>query len=191
MGMLFCKLPSWLQGQFTGKRILVLLVLTLALYGYMIFFSIPHVMSFAGGMKLLDMQPLGYTPVYARSLLEALGAEGRTAYLYRQIPVDMIYPGLFAVTFSQLLAWLFRVGLSEASRVNNLAVVPILAGLFDYAENVGIGTMLVIFPDFSESTAEVTCGFSVLKSLFTAIFFLALMATVVAVVRTKAQLSRA
>ena len=48
-------------------------------------------MAFSGGMKLLDMMPLGYDMDYINTLFETLGEKGRDIYLYNQIPVDMIY----------------------------------------------------------------------------------------------------
>jgi hypothetical protein len=78
-----------------GKKIFVLFVLTSIVYVFMLTITIPKVMSYAGGMKLLDMMPAGYSSDYVNSLLGALGTEGRNAYLFRQIPIDFIYPGLF------------------------------------------------------------------------------------------------
>jgi hypothetical protein len=59
--------------------------------------TIPKTMAFANGMKLLDMMPAGYDFDYVIKLFNALGENGRKTYLTSLIPVDMIYPLLFAV----------------------------------------------------------------------------------------------
>ena len=58
------------------------------------------------GINLFDLSPTGYSFEYAIKLLDTLGSDGRELYLYRQLPLDFIYPGLFAVSFSLLLYWL-------------------------------------------------------------------------------------
>ena len=65
----------------------------------MLIITIPKTMAFSNGMKLLDMMPSGYDSEYITSLFEALGEDGRHAYLYSQLPVDMIYPLLFGISY--------------------------------------------------------------------------------------------
>ena len=78
-----------------GRKVLILFIVTNIIYLLMLEITIPDVMAFSGGMKLLDMMPAGYSPTYVNSLLNALGEEGRHAYLFSQIPLDMVYPFLF------------------------------------------------------------------------------------------------
>jgi len=86
------------------KKVLIFFIITQIIYAVMIFGTIPHVMSFADDIKLLDMMPTGYDFNYVTILLASLGPSGRSAYLQQQIPLDMIYPLLFAVTYFLLLA---------------------------------------------------------------------------------------
>jgi len=143
----------------------------MAVYLAMLLYSIPAVVSFAPDMMLFDLSPTGYTFEYAIALLEALGTEGRTTYLTTQLPLDFIYPGLFAVTYSLLLTWLFRKGADHSSKIYYFSLVPILAGLFDYIENVLIISMINSFPDISPNIAELASIFTILKSVFSSIFF--------------------
>jgi len=165
-----------------GKTVIFLLVPTLAVYTLMLVWSIPTLVNFSGGLKTFDILPLGYSSEYARTLLDALGGEGRSFYLTRQIPLDTIYPGLFAVTYSLLLAWLFKWGFGPNLRWRWFVLIPVLAGLFDYLENAGIVLMLSIYPRFSTAAAGITDAFSLLKSLFTTLFFLSLGVGLVAVI---------
>jgi len=91
-----------------GKKVLFLLILTNLVYGFMLLITIPKVMTYSGGMKIFDMMPMGSEPEYGSLLLEKLGIAGRNAYLYNQIPVDLIYPFLFGITYCLLLAYLFN-----------------------------------------------------------------------------------
>jgi len=170
------SLTQAIQARAKGVTVIVLLLITLSVYFYMILATIPSVMSYADGMEILDMQPRGYSIEYAHQLLGALGEQGRHYYLYRQIPVDMIYPFLFAISYSLTLAWVFGRAFDPSRKVNYFILVPVAAGLFDYLENVGIVLMLTGYPDFSAAIAFTTSIFSVAKSLFTSAFFILLIA---------------
>lgn len=158
----------------SGKKVLLLLILTNIIYAIMLTITIPRVMAFAGGMKLLDMMPTGYNAEYVNSLLGALGAPGRNAYLFTQIPVDMIYPFLFGVTYCLLHAYILnKLGKLE-SILFYLCFIPVFSGLFDYLENIGIIAILNSYPDNSILLSQTTNVFSVLKSSFTTAYFIIL-----------------
>ncbi|MFA6977930.1 MAG: hypothetical protein WC209_01300 [Ignavibacteriaceae bacterium] len=158
-----------------GKRILLLFVLTNIIYVIMLGITIPKVMSFSGGMKLLDMMPTGYNAEYVNSLLSALGEKGRNAYLFTQLPVDMIYPFLFGVSYCLVLAYILnKLGKFE-SRLFYLCFLPLFSGLFDYLENIGIITMLMSYPNNPVILTQITNVFSVLKSSFTTFYFIVLI----------------
>ena len=164
-----------------GPRVALLFILTNVLYAFMLLKTIPQVMGFSGGMKLLDMLPAGYDFAYVSDLFEKLGDAGRNAYLLRQIPADMVYPALFAISYSLLLAFFIK-------KLNNLngplvyaCLLPIIAGLFDYMENIGIISMLVTYPNLSTGTVTATNIFTVIKSITTSIYFVLLLVVMVMV----------
>jgi uncharacterized membrane protein YfcA len=126
-------------------------------------------------MKLLDMLPTGYNQNYINELFKTLGENGREIYLTNQIPVDMIYPLLFGLTYTLLLAYFLKKLNKLKFPYTYLCVLPIIAGIADYMENIGIITMLNSYPDLSETTVNTTNTFSVIKSTSTSIFFIALM----------------
>lgn len=169
----------------SGKIVLLFFVVTQAVYAFMLLVTIPQVMEYSNGMRLFDLQPMGYSAEYARNLLDTLGQEGRAAYLFRQIPIDMIYPFLFAIAYSLLLALVFKKGFSPESGMHALCLVPIAAGLFDYLENIGIIAMLSIYPGFSDSLARLTNLFSVSKSIFTTLFFILLFVGIAVLIKKR------
>ena len=162
-----------------GKKVLLLFILTNLVYILMLTITIPKVMNFSNGMKLLDMMPAGYDTEYVNSLFSTLGEEGRDAYLYNQIPVDMIYPLLFGITYCLVLAYFLK----KLNKLNTsffyLSLLPLVAGISDYMENIGILTMLIRYPDISILLVSLTNIFTILKSVSTTIYFVALLVTII------------
>lgn len=160
----------------TGKKVLLLFLVTNAIYLFMLLVTIPLTMEFSNGMKLLDMMPTGYDRSYVNELFGSLGVQGREAYLTKQIPVDMIYPLLFGLSYSLLLAYFLKRLNRFRAPLIYLCTLPLIAGLADYFENLGIISMLRSYPELKDFAAQATNFFSLLKSGFTTAFFLVLIA---------------
>ena len=136
-------------------------------------------MAFSGELKLLDMMPTGYDLDYNNALFSALGEKGRETYLYQQIPVDMIYPFLFGISNSLILAFFLNKMGKLDSVFFYFVLLPLIAGMADYLENIGIVLMLTSFPDVSSGVASLTNVFSITKSITTTIFFIVLIIVLV------------
>ncbi len=158
-----------------GKKVLLLFILTNILYAVMLTLTIPKVMSYSAGMQIMDMMPAGYNADYVNTLLKALGEKGRNAYLFEQIPVDMAYPLLFAVSWCLVLAYILNKLGKLHSKLIWLCFIPVFAGVFDYCENIGIITILNQYPGNSNLLSQITSVFSVLKSLCTTTYFAVLI----------------
>jgi hypothetical protein len=150
----------------------------------MMFYTIPRVLSHAPGFKLFDMLPTGYSFEYASDLLTRLGGSGRDAYLYYQLPLDFIYPGLFAISCSLLLAWLLQKSRSPDSKAYYWCLVPVAAGLFDYLENLFIVSFLLSYPDLSSTAVNISSIVTMAKSGMTSLYFLLLFIYMVAAVKS-------
>ena len=179
------KFLNTLKKLASGRTVFILFIMTMAIYLLMLLYSIPMVESFAPNTALFDLSPSGYSYSHAMSLLEELGNEGRQFYISRQLPLDFIYPGLFAVSYTLLLIWLFSKSVKDTSKIFYLAFIPALGGLFDYMENIYIIRMINSFPDLSARLVQVASTFTLLKSIFTIVFFLLLFAGFTAFVLTK------
>lgn len=168
-------MKNWINRNIQGRKVLLFFILANLVYIVMLTVTIPKVMRFAGGMKLLDMMPTGYDTEYVKALLNALGENGRNAYLFTQIPVDLVFPGLFAISYCLLFGYL----LNKIGKLNGyfflLCWLPVFTGLFDYFENFGIIGLLKNYPADLTLLAQVTNIFSVLKSAFTTLTFTALI----------------
>ncbi len=169
------RLTKFINGNISGKKVLGLFILTNAVYVFMLTVTIPKTMGFSNGMKLLDMMPTGYNLNYVNELFNSLGEIGRGTYLTSQIPVDMVYPLLFGLTYCLLLAYFLKKLNKLIAPFTYLCLLPIIAGIADYLENFGIIAMLKSYPDLTEITVKTTNSFSVLKSISTSVFFIVLI----------------
>lgn len=170
------RLIAFIQRAATGKAVLAFFIPAMAVYALMLLVTIPMVGQYAPGMQLFDLSPAGYSHQYAVTLLDALGDEGREAYLYRQLPLDAVYPALFAISCSLMLSWLFAKSFRPESGIFHLCLVPLAAGLFDYLENFCIVGMLLSYPQVSWLNVALASTMTILKSGLTAAFFLLLAA---------------
>jgi hypothetical protein len=168
-----------------GKKVLLLFVLCNTVYATMLIITIPELMQFSGELKILDMMPMGYNVQYVHSLFDALGTSGREAYLCHQLPLDLIYPGLFGISSCLVLAYFLNKLNKLDSWLFYCCLLPLFSGLFDYGENIGIITMLKGYPTISSLQIQITSVFTVLKSIFTSIYFIILIITLLAVAKKK------
>ena len=175
------KLREIIAKNSSGKKVALLFVITNLIYAFMLLVTIPKTVAYSGGMKLLDMMPQGYDSEYVNELFSKLGKEGRDVYLFNQIPVDMIYPFLFGITYSLLIAYFLKKLDKLYTSFLFLCLIPIIAGIADYLENIGIVTMLNDYPDLSVVHISTTNIFSIIKSVSTTLFFIVLIVIIILV----------
>ena len=159
----------------TGKKTLLFFIVANLFYVAMLAVTIPKTMAFSDGMKIPDMMPGGFDAEYVNTLFTSLGSEGRDYYLFRQIPLDMVYPGLFAISYCLIMAFFLKKLQKMDSFWFIACLLPLLAGFADYAENVGIVMMLNSYPNISQSLISNTSAFSLVKSISTTIYFISLL----------------
>lgn len=137
------------------------------IYCLMIFVTLAHLESISGHI-LFDMRPFGYGAPEAAQILKDLGQEGRSYYLTRQIPLDTLYPALLALMLVSATCWLgqnFRSG-----RFGYVAIAfSIAAALADYAENLGVASMILNWPDVAPVLVGATSVASVAKAVLTTV----------------------
>lgn len=169
------RIKKVIKKNLTGKKVLLIFVLTNIVYAFMLIITIPKTMAFSNGMRLLDMMPTGYDSEYVFSLFDALGEYGRHSYLYSQLPVDMIYPFLFGISYCLMIGYFLKKINKLDSAFFYLCFLPLIAGIADYLENFGIITMLNNYPNLSQTSMNATNYFSIVKSMTTTVFFSALI----------------
>ena len=158
-----------------GRLVLILFIMTQAVYLVMVIVTLSHLRTLSSGSDPFDMMPAGYDLTYAVSFLQAIGEQGRSYYLTRQIPLDLLYPGLFAVSYGAMWLWLFAKLSVSRDTFRGIALIPVVVGLTDYAENASIVGMLKTFPQMPETLVSGASALTVAKSAGTLLFFLALV----------------
>ena len=119
----------------------------------------------SGGVGPIDLQ-LFYTPEKVYSMVAAYGEAGRASYRTFELTGDIVYPIVYTLFFSLLITWLFQRGFASNSNMQKYNVVPFGGWLFDLLENLGIVTMLSVFPATPAALAWITAIFTLIKWLF-------------------------
>jgi len=136
-----------------------------SIYLLMINVTLAHIEAVSGYVPF-DMRPFGYIPAEAASLIEALGAEGRKYYLVRQIPLDMVYPAVLAMTLIAAICWFGR-RMPNSNLVRLGIIFSVGAALFDYGENLGIMAMIWSWPGLSVPLVYAASTATIVKSALT------------------------
>jgi hypothetical protein len=142
-------------------------ILAASVYLAMASFTLAH-LEVVSGLVPFDMRPFGYSPTEAASLLDALGVVGRRYYLTRQIPLDILYPALLALTLSSVFFW-FGERMPNRRIVHFGVALSVGSALFDYIENLGIVAMILSWPDVSGPLVYATSTATITKSVITTV----------------------
>jgi hypothetical protein len=128
---------SWARGW-------LILALFTALVVY-IAITLPVLQASPGGtIESLDAR-FFYTPDEAFATVGSYG-EASGFWIRMYLTWDVVNPILYALTFGLLISWLFERGFKPGSKLQNLNVVPVGAGLFDLLENFSIVILLLAYP---------------------------------------------
>ena len=128
----------------SGRLVLGLLAVSIALWAVMVFGTLAHLSDVAEGAQPFDVRPLGYSVGEARALLTMLGEAGRAYYANVQLVLDTVYPATYALSRALAIWWLTMPGRLRtapiAAAIRLVLIVPPLAAAgFDYWENALIG----------------------------------------------------
>lgn len=156
----------------SGALVSTCMAAAAAVYTCMVLITLAHLQDVSGGMPVFDMRPTGYDMEDAQNLLAALGPAGRQYYLWRQIPLDLVYPALFGFSFFLLAIWL-GVKLQAFQRsLTVCAYIAVAAAVFDYVENFLIILILRDFPNLSDTLVGAANMATVVKSGLVTVYFM-------------------
>jgi hypothetical protein len=79
-------------------------------------------------------------------MAEAYGEEGRIAYIRARFTFDLIWPIVYTVFLAAGISWLSRKAFEVESLWQRANLVPILAALFDFLENVSTSLVMIRYP---------------------------------------------
>ena len=156
------KFHSWA----TGWRVLILFLADLLMMGY--------IMPVAGAILALaannSVMPLDlmffYTPEKAFAMIEKYGEAGRSIYFKIELTADIIYPIIYTLFYGLLISWLFQRGFKPDSPMQKWNLMPVGAWFFDLLENIGIVSMLSMYPSQPAALAWLTMFLGTVKWVF-------------------------
>lgn len=156
-----------------GRLAIVFGLAATCIYLVMINITLEYIETLTGLLPF-DMRPGGYSPEQAYALLNALGVDGSHYYLTRQIPVDLMYPALMALTLVSILKWLEAQNVART--LTKVGVwLSIGAAAADYLENAGILMMILNWPEQSIYLVHAASTASIAKAGLTTLAVLSVI----------------
>lgn len=105
----------------------------------------------------------GYPPDRAFTLIGALGKDGRQLYALTEVTVDLLYPLIYTGLLAVLLGLLTPLAFPGSRLAAGLARLPLVVLVSDYLENIGVVTLLLVYPSQPALIARLTAAMTMLK----------------------------
>ncbi len=140
------------------KRGLLLLVALYALVFGLIISTINKLVHITGGIGILDFDR-GYTRSRVIEVFGSYGEAGMSLYSRIQM-LDLINPAVYSLLISSLVCLSVR-----RSKAIWLVIVPLLAGLLDYLENLTLYLLVKSYPNVSEGLVSLSSTLSIIKNI--------------------------
>lgn len=156
------KFHTWTN----GWRVLILLVADGLMMGYVMPVA-SAIMALAANASIMPLDLMFfYTPAKAFAMIDKYGEAGRALYMKIELTVDILYPIIYTLFYGLLLSWLMQRAFKPESKMQKLNAVPAGAWLFDLLENIGIVSMLAMFPSQPAILAWLTMIVGLIKWAF-------------------------
>lgn len=140
---MLAKLQQWA----TGRNVIIFVLLDVVfMMGVMPYMQ--SLMSKAAGKPVvpIDLSIPTWTPEQGFALIESYGDSGRSLYRIIDLTADVVYPIIYGFAFALLITFLVRKIAPSNKWLPYLAFLPLLAVVFDYAENASIVALLNAYP---------------------------------------------
>lgn len=157
---MFTKLQQWA----TGRNVIIFVLLdVIFMMGVMPYMQ--SLMTKAAGQPVvpIDLSIPTWTPEQGYALLDSYGEAGRSLYRIIDLTADVVYPIIYGFAFALLLTFLARKIAPSNKWLPYLAFLPLLAVVFDYAENATIIAMLSAYPEKLVGVAKLGGVFTLFK----------------------------
>lgn len=117
---------------------------------------------------------LWYTADQLYETADAYGLEGRAAYVRARATFDVVWPLVYAGFLTLTLSWVYRASGSGSRFWQRANLLPVTAGLLDYAENVCTATVMSRYPAQTPLLDSLAAVFTISKWLVLTASFAAL-----------------
>ncbi|MCR9254320.1 MAG: hypothetical protein NXI20_28160 [bacterium] len=157
------------------KRIFLLFVTSQLVFLLMMTYTFPEI-NHQIGTKAFDLQTFGYSVSTAESIVNNLDDRTMDLYLFPQLMLlDIVYPFLLALLLSGLLFRLIKTTQSEGKIISNLLILPFVAMISDYSENIGVILMISKSIEVSETIVYLSSTATILKGVSTSVAWIAIL----------------
>ncbi|WP_422358805.1 hypothetical protein [Reichenbachiella sp.] len=163
--MTFKNLHNNLERLTTKPRIITLFILAHLVLLMMMLFTFPRINAQLG-TEAFDLKAMGYSVEEATVMINKLDQATVDLYLFPQLfLLDLFYPLLLGLLLSALIIRLSHlIKLPSGHILSNLYLLPFLAMLLDYGENILIAKMITNSNHVSETIIKTASLFTQIKS---------------------------
>lgn len=117
-----------------------------------------------------------YTAEDLYRMAQDYGEVGRQAYLRARWSFDVVWPLVYCVFLATAISWLTHRALPSKSRWQRANLVPLLATLFDYLENLFASVVMLRYPDPTPILATLAPWMTAVKWVLVGASFVLLLA---------------
>jgi hypothetical protein len=156
------KTLSQFLNRIANIKLLIFLFLIYAIFPAFFLKNAEEKINQLAGKKIgvIDLT-LGFNPQKTLQMVADYGDEARAYYAQTEMTTDVIYPIVYALLFGVILSLLYRNKVYKPFSWINL--LPFVALIFDYLENICIVSLLQNYPSQSLNTATFCEVFKMLK----------------------------
>ncbi len=172
------KIVEYFDVRSSVRQVIIYFILTLIAALLMNLLMLPMIVGQSGIEKIPDMMMGGYSLQDVMNILNGIGPEGRRVFLYYQLPLDMIYPYLYGSFMALFIARLLKLS-GLWSRASLLVLLPVVAAIADYLENIFDIVFLLRYPHLSAGMVSLASFFTITKGLALILSFLSIVILIV------------
>lgn len=158
-------LSGWLQRTSRGWVVIIALLVFITFTALVAPGQAALVASYAGEAGSPDLS-LFYTTADLYRFAEVYGAGGRQAYVRARFTFDLAFPLIYTFSLATALSWLSRRTFDAGSLWQQANLVPVLAMLFDYGENLSASLVMARYPERTPLVDWLAPNFTLFKWAF-------------------------
>lgn len=157
----------------TITNLTILFILSHSILLFMLTYTFPAINTQIG-TNAFDLQTFGYSFTTTKDIIKSLNEHATSIYIFPQLTLlDLFYPILLATFLS---SFLLRLKIITYSKFHSwILLIPFIAMLCDYLENVFILLMITKTIELTESFVFVSSTLTILKSTFTTIAWITVL----------------
>jgi hypothetical protein len=87
-----------------------------------------------------------YSPADLYRIAESYGEEGRQAYVRARFTFDLVWPLVYTLFLATAISWVFGKAFAADSPWQRANLLPLVAALFDYLENLSTSLVMIRYP---------------------------------------------